>query len=77
MLEKIMKCLKRETTEGRELSNSKRIRTFEKKKLQIFKIIKSVHHQIRRNGWLVGWLVWFYGISTFVSYLTPNPFLYI
>ena len=23
-------------------------------------------------GWLVGW---FYGISTFVSYLTPNPFL--
>ena len=28
-------------------------------------------------GWLVGWLVgWldFYGISTFVGYLTPNPF---
>ena len=24
-------------------------------------------------GWLVGW---FYGISTFVGYLTPNPFLY-
>ena len=23
-------------------------------------------------GWLIGW---FYGISTFVSYLTPNPFL--
>ncbi len=26
-------------------------------------------------GWLVGWLVGFYGISTFVGYLTPNPFL--
>ena len=24
--------------------------------------------------WLV-WFVWFYGISTFVGYLTPNPFL--
>ena len=21
------------------------------------------------------WFVWFYGISTFVGYLTPNPFL--
>ena len=26
-------------------------------------------------GWLVGWLVVFYGTSTFVGYLTPNPFL--
>ena len=27
--------------------------------------------------WLVGWLVVrFYGISTFVGYLMPNPFLY-
>ena len=25
---------------------------------------------------LRGWLVGFYGISTFVGYLTPNPFLY-
>ena len=25
---------------------------------------------------LVGWLVGFYGISTFVGYLTPNPFLW-
>ena len=25
---------------------------------------------------LFGWLVGFYGISTFVGYLTPNPFLY-
>ena len=26
-------------------------------------------------GRLVGWLSGFYGISTFVGYLTPNPFL--
>ena len=26
------------------------------------------------TGW-VGWLFEFYGISTFVCYLTPNPFL--
>ena len=25
---------------------------------------------------LVGWLFGFYGISTFVGYLMPNPFLY-
>ena len=36
---------------------------------------------VRRLGWkpekkrLVGWFVWFYGVSTFVGYLTPNPFL--
>ena len=23
----------------------------------------------------VGWLVWFYGMSTFVGYLMPSPFL--
>ena len=28
------------------------------------------------NGWLVGWLVGVYGISTFEGYLTPNPFLW-
>ena len=28
----------------------------------------------RGGSWLVGWLVEFYGISTFVGYLTPNPF---
>ena len=30
------------------------------------------------DRYTVGWLVWFvgvYGISTFVGYLTPNPFL--
>ena len=25
---------------------------------------------------MVGWLFWFYGISTFVDYLIPNQFLY-
>ena len=30
---------------------------------------------VKLVGWLVGWLVGFYGISTFVGYLTPNPFL--
>ena len=25
---------------------------------------------------LIGWLVGFYGILTFVGYLMPNPFLY-
>ena len=33
----------------------------------------------RLVGWLVVWLVgWlgFYGISTFVGYLMPSPFLY-
>ena len=28
-----------------------------------------------RKDMLVGWLVGFYGISTFAGYLTPNPFL--
>ena len=27
------------------------------------------------NDWLVVWLFWFYGISTIVGYLRPNPFL--
>ena len=25
--------------------------------------------------WSIGWFVWFYGTSTFVGYLTPNPVL--
>ena len=32
--------------------------------------------QISFSCVLVRWLVGFYGISTFVGYLTPNPFLY-
>ena len=27
------------------------------------------------KSWTRGGVVWFYGISTFVGYLTPNPFL--
>ena len=33
------------------------------------------HLLVWKISWLVGWLVDFYGISTFVGYLTPNPFL--
>ena len=29
----------------------------------------------RIDGWVDGLVCWFYGISTFVGYLTPNPFL--
>ena len=29
------------------------------------------------DGWLVGWLFGFYGISTFAGYLTPNTFMKI
>ena len=32
-------------------------------------------NQSSRKKTLIGWLVGFYGISTFVGYLTPNPFL--
>ena len=27
------------------------------------------------SNMMVGWFIGFYGISTFVGYLTPNPFL--
>ena len=33
--------------------------------------LNSLYKQIILDGWLVG----FYGISTFVDYLMPNPFL--
>ena len=33
------------------------------------------HEIVFLTRWL-GWFVGFYGISTFVGYLTPNPFLY-
>ena len=36
----------------------------------------SFEQELVKVGWLVGWLFGFYGISTFVGYLTPNPFLY-
>ena len=31
------------------------------------------NHQV---GWLVGWLIVFYGMSIFENYSMPNPFLY-
>ena len=34
----------------------------------------TVYRSILKFSGLV-WFVWFYGISTFVGYLTPNPFL--
>ena len=52
--------------------------------------IRDVAQRTCQNRWTIGrsgergseisvfglvWLVWFYGISTFVGYLTPNPFL--
>ena len=33
----------------------------------------ELHLMVSLGVWLVGW---FYGISTFVGYLMPNPFLY-
>ena len=36
---------------------------------------KACVESARSTELLVGWLG-FYGLSTFVGYLTPNPFLY-
>ena len=37
--------------------------------------LNTIHFLQRSTlvGWLVGWLVWFYGISTHVDYLMPHP----
>ena len=44
--------------------------------LVFFKYKNDVSERILKLvGWLVG-LFGFYGISTFVGYVTPNPFLY-
>ena len=40
---------------------------------QIFARKKYMYDVIKKSGWLV---IWVYGISTFVGYLMPNPFLY-
>ena len=54
-----------------------------------FKSLKIQLHNVRENSYNIPeihlkifnlfkhlvWFVWFYGISTFVGYLTPNPFL--
>ena len=39
------------------------------------KIIRIVFDRKLIYYWLVGWLFRFYGISTFLGYLTPNPLL--
>ena len=43
--------------------------------LDKYLIMLSVKHFQLMSG-LVGWLFRFYGISTFVGYSMPNPFLY-
>ena len=37
--------------------------------------MQQITHDLTKvhKGWLVGWLVGFYPISTFVRYLMPNP----
>ena len=47
------------------------------KKMRRKKILRDFETQTDNtisDGWLVGWLNGFYGISTFVGYLTPNQF---
>ena len=49
----------------------------------LYSICKHIAENILKQTWALfathfidlDWFVWFYGISTFVSYLTPNPFL--
>ena len=48
-------------------------------KQQYRKNSKIELYGFRNNGkkrWFTGWLFEFYGISTFVGYLMPNPFSY-
>ena len=37
------------------------------------KVFAEKEKKDKRLGWLVGWLVGVYGISTIVGYLMPNP----
>ena len=49
-----------------------------KNKRNIFALVfafKCKTNLYENQGWLVGWLFGFYGISAFEGYLTPNPFL--
>ena len=39
-------------------------------------IVSKLKDKTMLVGWLVGWFDVFYGMSTFVGYLTPNPFLW-
>ena len=52
------------------LSEKKPQRTLSTKNQQNHRLLPF----FKKTGCLVGWLVVFYGISTFVGYLTPNLF---
>ena len=45
-------------------------------KIRFFKKLLSLDNFEVYNIWLVVWLFGFYGLSTFVGYLMPNPFLF-
>ena len=42
---------------------------------KLYKYVYIYLHYVYIYRWMVGWLVGFYGKSTFEGYLTPNPFL--
>ena len=42
----------------------------------VFQQSENKRKQNEKQGWLVGWVGGFYGISTLADYLTLNPFLY-
>ena len=44
--------------------------------ITLFFELEKAYDTAGKFGWLVGWLFGFYGISTLVGYLMPNPFLY-
>ena len=58
------------TAMGKEIENKKVEKYFIRCALQILQ-----KQEMNNRSWLVGWFVGLYGISTFVGYLTPNPFL--
>ena len=66
---------------GEVVGGGRRRKNRRKRKILATKIHHSFRYGVLKighvKGWLVGWLVgWvFYGISTFVGYLMPNPFL--
>ena len=47
--------------------------TLKKKYLLTFSFSGGVHSELWEFGWLVGWLIVFYCLSTFASHLMPNP----
>ena len=46
-----------------------------RKEIREKKTMKAIEKRERKKKTLMVWFVGFYGISTFVGYLTPNPFL--